>query len=108
MTAHNNDQWRVAMREWREHWRLGLAALIGTGISAIFLRMIPDYGLMAACPVIFALATAGWVLRGCRRRYQLGVIGIVEESIRPPVYDVIVLGGCIVASASSGIFLIIV
>lgn len=32
MKGNNNDQWRIAGREWRAHWRLGLAALIGTGV----------------------------------------------------------------------------
>lgn len=30
---HKAGSWRVALAEWRQSWRLGLAALIGTGVS---------------------------------------------------------------------------
>ncbi|MFJ4452800.1 MFS transporter [Pseudomonas sp. NPDC089392] len=54
MTAHNNDQWRVAMREWREHWRLGLAALIGTGMC---LSVWPSVSSLFVAPLQEAF---GW------------------------------------------------
>ena len=54
MTADNNDQWHVAIREWREHWRLGLAALIGTGLC---LSVWPSVSSLFVAPLQEAF---GW------------------------------------------------
>lgn len=86
-------------------WRRTLMTLVVS--CTLFLRWIPQFGVLAVLPIVLALMLSVGIQLGVRWRYQRSITGIREERLSAPLLEVALLGAGVGGLSLYGIYVVV-
>lgn len=83
-------------------WRRTLMTLVVA--CTLFLRWIPQFGILAVLPIVVALIVSLGIQVGLRWRYRRSITGIREERLSAPLLEIALLGAGVGGLSLYGIY----